>query len=190
MPAETNFLQFNPGAVNQETDAEYSGDDLRSGGIPVDAILPSPLLNKAWFQPSTMVAALAEAMVAAGLSPMDSNLATLIATLQTYFQSIGSTPKGQFVAFSATPVFDASLGSTFEMTLNGNVSSSSLINFAPYQVLTFIIHQNSTAGWSFAWPSIVQGAGMVDPGVFTSVQRFIVNGAGTAANPLTPLTVS
>src|SRR5208282_5385292 len=71
MPGATNFVQFNPTAANQETDANYATDTQRSGGVALDAIIPSATLNKEQYQSSTMVAALALSLVNKAFSPVD-----------------------------------------------------------------------------------------------------------------------
>jgi len=69
----SNFLVFNPGALNQESDSTYNGDSLRAGGIVLNAILPHVLLNKLFYQNSIMTASLAGAMAGKGYSPNDGN---------------------------------------------------------------------------------------------------------------------
>jgi hypothetical protein len=81
MPGSSNFLQHNPTEANQESDGTYSIEVLRTGGIPVDAILPSAWLNKIWYQCTTMVAALAQMMAAKGFVISDANLNTLAGVL-------------------------------------------------------------------------------------------------------------
>ena len=77
MSGSSNFQQFNPGSVNQESDSAYTSDALRSGGITTDAIFASALANKLFYQLSTFVAAFAAALAAQGLVVSDANLATL-----------------------------------------------------------------------------------------------------------------
>jgi hypothetical protein len=65
------------------------------------------------------------------------------------------------VAYSATPVFDASLGNTQEITLTGNVTSSTL-GTAPAVgeviQLNFIICQDGAGSHTFVWPTQIHGA--------------------------------
>jgi hypothetical protein len=83
----TNFVVFNPGCANQESDATYASDATRTGGYATDQIVPSPLLNKATYQPSIGITALMQSLVAKGYSPNDgsaapaSALANLVAVL-------------------------------------------------------------------------------------------------------------
>jgi hypothetical protein len=57
------------------------------------------------------------------------------------------------LTFSATPVFDCSLGSVQKLTLTGNVTSSSLANCQAGQLVTFEICQDATGGRTFANPA-------------------------------------
>jgi len=61
------------------------------------------------------------------------------------------------VAFSATPIFDASTASTFKLTLTGNVTSSTLTNAVAGEPLAFEICQDATGGRTFVPPANVQG---------------------------------
>ena len=77
----SNFIQWNPGAVNQENDATYEADTMRSGGATVGVPMPSPLANKLFYQLSTLAAALAGAMADKGYTVSDANLAALQAVM-------------------------------------------------------------------------------------------------------------
>jgi hypothetical protein len=89
------------------------------------------------------------------------------------------------VTFSATPTFDASLGNTQEITLSGNVTSSALANAAAGEKLNFVICQNATGGYTFAWPGQMHGAMTVGATASKcSAQSFIYD--GTNAYALTP----
>jgi hypothetical protein len=57
------------------------------------------------------------------------------------------------LTFSATPIFDCSLGSVQKLTLTGNVTSSSLANCQAGQLVTFEICQDPTGGRTFANPA-------------------------------------
>lgn len=189
--ASTNYLQWNPGSANQESDATYLADSLRSGGATVNAIFGSALANKVLYQASTMATAIANAMVAHGVNASDASLSTLTTNFVLFLQQIvASFTALVVVAFSATPVFDASQGSSFAITLTGNVTGSTLTNLIHGQIITFIIHQDGTGTHTFVWPTNVATPGTVDPTASeTSTQSFIVDDTGTA-RPLTLLTVS
>jgi hypothetical protein len=86
------------------------------------------------------------------------------------------------VAFSASPTFDANLGNTHEITLTGNVTSSTLSNAGAGQKLNFIICQDSTGGRTFAWPANVKGAMTIGSTASKcSAQSFIFDGTNAYA---------
>ncbi len=88
----------------------------------------------------------------------------------------------------ASATFDAGLGNTFELTLTGNVTSSSLINVQPGQWLAFIICQGGAGGpWTFAWPSNIFGGGTIGSvGGNCSTQAFYASGSNAwAVGPMT-----
>jgi hypothetical protein len=63
------------------------------------------------------------------------------------------------VTFSSTPVFPYSNGvNTFEITLTGNVSSSSVSGAVAGQIANFIICQDGTGSRTFTFPSSFHGA--------------------------------
>lgn len=81
------------------------------------------------------------------------------------------------VAFSATPTFNAGASDTFEITLTGNVTSSTLSNPGAGEHLTFTICQDATGGRTFAWPSGFRGQGTIGSTASTcSTQRFWYDG--------------
>lgn len=57
------------------------------------------------------------------------------------------------VSFSATPTFDASVADIFDITLTGNVTSSTISNPVTAKTITFIIRQDATGGRTFAFPA-------------------------------------
>jgi hypothetical protein len=63
---------------------------------------------------------------------------------------------GTPVNFSATPVFDLSLGTTQFIRLTGNVTSSTVINPTNGQVYTFVIEQDGMGDRAFVWPTQFQ----------------------------------
>lgn len=86
------------------------------------------------------------------------------------------------VPYASNPNFNCALVTgpvTFDITLTGNVSSSTLSGSYPGQIVTFILRQNVTGNWTFAWPSNVN-----DPGIINSmassktVQMFIADASG------------
>ena len=93
------------------------------------------------------------------------------------------------VPFSSTPVFlgQSSPIITFEMTLTGAVTSSSLSNLVVGQLVTFIIHQDATGSHPFTFPAAAVNSGIVNPAAnSTSVQTFVFN--VTKLTPTGPMT--
>jgi hypothetical protein len=182
----SNFQQWGPVLTNIEDDAAYTADTQRANGAPLDATFPSDLANKLYMQCSVMVAAIGQFIANQGFAASDANLANLVIALTAALRALyGSI---NVVAFSATPVFDLSKALIQEITLTGNVTSSTATN-VPTGLVTFIIHQDGTGGWTFAWPAAIPGS-LVDPTVSaTSVQSFIVDHAGNF-HPFTAMTSS
>jgi hypothetical protein len=88
------------------------------------------------------------------------------------------------VTFSATPAFNAGLAAlqTFTMTLTANVTSSTITNATAGQILTFVITQNATGGWTFAWPTNSKGASAIGSNASeVSVQSFVYDGTNWRA---------
>jgi len=101
----------------------------------------------------------------------------------------GLIPQGLVaVAFGSNPIFNASLGLEFKLTLTGNVASSSFINGANGpSLIAFRIVQDSTGGWTFAWPSNVRNGGEINPSANAiSMQLFAVDidGSLDAVGPM------
>ena len=104
MAGTNNFLQFNPGQLNQANDASYTDSTYRSGGIPsVPAAAPSTIHNKLYYQVSTMVVALAQMLANRDKNVSDASLSDLISILDsladkaTVLALAGGTMTGQIV---------------------------------------------------------------------------------------------
>ena len=111
---------------------------------------------------------------------VDSN-GMITAPWQKYWATlyVRSSLSGVSISFSSTPSFDASVASTFDMTLTGNVTSSTLINTSTGQIITFILAQDSTGGRTFAWPSNVNNATDVSSSANSvTIQSFIARSNG------------
>jgi len=80
MAGSTNFLQWDSGKANIETDVQYNADTMRSGGA-VSGVFPSPLANKLFYQLATMVAALGQMLSNKGYTISDSDFNALVAAL-------------------------------------------------------------------------------------------------------------
>lgn len=82
------------------------------------------------------------------------------------------------VTFSATPAFAFGSGATtFEITLTGNVTSSTVSAAAAGQGATFIICQDATGSRTFAWPAGFKGTMTIGSTASKcSVQNFVYDG--------------
>lgn len=106
---------------------------------------------------------------------MNANLDILDALADVQYRS-------SVLTFSATPEFNGQLriGTiVFELTLTGNVTSSTAPNVVPGQTITFIIAQDGAGGHAFVWPTNVKNATTpsTDPNS-VSIQSFIVRSDG------------
>jgi hypothetical protein len=83
------------------------------------------------------------------------------------------------VAFSSTPVFAFGNGvNTFEITLTGNVSSSTVSGAVAGQTGNFIICQDGTGSRTFAWPASFHGTLTISPTASKcNAQSFVYDGA-------------
>jgi len=192
----TNFQQWNPSSINQESDSQYTSDALRSGGATTDAILPSPTANKAFYQWSTFVAAMATSLSNKGYVVDDTNFATLVsvlANIRTNADIIGGIAT---VSYATSVVFPAGTAPAFYLDLTGNVSSSSITGSYAGQVLTFVIQQDSTGGRTMTWPvtsPVLNGIGTISPLANSiSIQSFIVlpGGGIWATGPMVVITAA
>lgn len=155
MAGTTNFQQFNPGAANQETDAQYTADSQRSGGTINGQIFNDKLANKLFYQLSTWITAQANSMANKGYSPMDTDVNTLEGVLANIVTFADLKPNMVTVPFSSNPVFDASSSNGFRIDLAGNVTSSTLTGSTVGQIVTFYIVSGNPGNYTFAWPSNV-----------------------------------
>lgn len=187
--ATTEYLPVaTGGGANVDSQAAFNGAGYQTNGFSA-GIARSAQMNKIWRQASMVAAALTQTVAdITGINIADDGvLATLITNLKKALR--GGSNALVAVAFSATPTFDASLGNIFEITLTGNVTSSTLSNAVAGANYTFIIHQDGTGSRTFVPPASVPLA-TIDPGSnAVSVQKFIT-GAGPVLYPLGGLTGS
>jgi hypothetical protein len=179
--ATTNFLQWNPGQANQESDSDYNADSQRSGGAVDNTPLPAPLGNKAFYQWSTFVAAFCQMMAAKGYSTSDADITTLQAVLANIVTEADGLPAITPLAYSPTPAFNAAASNGFQMTLTGNVTSSTVAGVTPGQLLAFYFVQDAIGGRTVAWPVSFAGAPQPDPAPnAVSVILFRADAAGNS----------
>ena len=97
---------------------------LRTGGIQLNNLLPSVMLNKLFYQQSTMNAALAQMLVAKGYSPMDTSVTALAAVLANILTNADTQPLVAEVTFSASAVFNRASAHVFPDVGNGQYNFS------------------------------------------------------------------
>lgn len=135
-----------------ENDAAYAADSLTATGLPTGAIVPSVWINKTMYQASMFYSAFALMLTQKGYSPNDTNqnqLATVLGNILTRFDIPAPIIR---IPYASSVVFDASVSTGFDLTLNGDVVASSLINTQPGQTLIFCIAQDATGGHNFIPP--------------------------------------
>ena len=156
--ATTNFEQWNPSSLNQETDAEYLADTQRLGGVTTGSLAPSATMNKFYYQASTFIAAFGQMLASKGYTNSDSSVATLASVLANVVTDSDLATNIISVAYSPTPAFNASSNNGFQMTLSGNITASSITGVTPGQLLAFYFVQDSVGGRTVSWPSSFVGA--------------------------------
>ena len=159
------FLQWNPNETNQETDAQYLADSQRASGAVNDTPLPAPLGNKAFYQWSTFCAAFGQMMAnKPGAYVLDdSSESALAAVLANILTESDTEPNIISVTYSPTPVFNAANSNGFQMTLSGNITSSTISGVTAGQLIAFYFAQDSVGGRTVSWPSSFVGTLQPDP---------------------------
>ena len=192
MSLEVDYLPVATGAGNNaDSQANFQGSSYQELGF-VNGIAQPYQANKIMRQ-SSMIAAAVANFISNELNINvldDGNLATLITNLTAAIVAAakGGTTGIVSVPFSATPVFDASQGTKFEIVLTGAVTSSMLINVTPGQRLEFIVKQDGTGGHPFAPPANLPMAQISTAASKTNIQAFLVD-SGSNVYVDTPLTV-
>lgn len=185
MSLEVDYLPVAAaGGANVDSQANFVGSGYQLDGFTVGTANPQQA-NKIWRQASMMAAAVAN-FIANTLNINvldDGNIANLITNFTNAVTAACRNAMNVVVtvAYSATPVFDASHGNTFEIVLTGNVTSSTVINLVPGQGLRFIVKQDATGGHAFPQPTVPATAGTVPLAAIDTaaskinIQRFIVD---------------
>lgn len=175
-------VDYEPVAVasgaNVDSQANFSGSGYQQKGFQ-SGLSQSKQANKVWRQASMVGACIANFISQVlNINVLDDgNLANLIFQFRSAIRVAADNILN--VAFSATPVFDASLSNSFYLILSGNVTSSTIVNQYPGQRITFVIQQDGSGGHTFVWPGNVLGA-TLDGSVFAAnIQQFITLGDGT-----------
>lgn len=175
MAGTNDFVQHNPTEANQEPNSTFAADSLTTGGIGVDAIMPSPWMNARWYQDSTVAGALMQMLANKGYNVSVANLATLISVFANILTDADVLPPLTSVGYSPTPAFNAAASNGFDIVLGGNVTSSTLTGQNIGQILTFVVTQTSGGGATFVPPTNVNGWLPINPAANSvTVQQFIV----------------
>jgi hypothetical protein len=97
----------------------------------------------------------------------------------------GASTQTTPVAYSTAPTFtDTSQNQLFTFTLNGNAAALplSVVGVTPPGLITFQITENSTGGYTFAWPpNVIGGAPINISANVVTTQEFIWNGTNATA---------
>jgi hypothetical protein len=174
----SNFLQFNPNLANQETDAEYAADSMRSGGAQLDSVPASDMFNKFGYQTTTFIAAMAQALANKGYTIQDASLSVLTSTLAAVLTEADLNIGLQNFSYTASPAWNALRNATFEMVLTGNVTAPTISGQVAGQRLIFIWHQSTAGGNTILYPSNFYGWSQISSVASSiNVQEFIVSSA-------------
>jgi len=174
--ATTNFLIFDPGYANAENDTAYLGDASRAGGLDVNAILTSSLLNKVLIQLSQMVSAIAVMLQNKGFSTSDSNFSALVSALSNIVTTADAKAGILGMVYSPTANFNMSLNAAFTMTLTGNLTSPTFSGFVPGTTVTFAWQQDAVGGRTVTYGGSFYTPGPAQPDptpLAVSLQSFI-----------------
>ncbi|MFP5276994.1 MAG: hypothetical protein ACLGPM_07755 [Acidobacteriota bacterium] len=177
--------------ANVDSQANFNGSGYQQDGFASGIAQPYQA-NKIWRQSSMIGAAVANfvsQLLAVDVLD-DGDLTNLISNFTAAVKKAALEEMCEVVTvpFSATPVFDASQGSTFEMVLSASVTASSITNATPGQRLKIVLTEDATGGHTFVgptakFPNIDTAASKIN------VQNIYIDAAGT---PLIdgPLTVN
>lgn len=164
--------------ANVDSQANFEASGYQVVGFTA-GLSKSAQFNKVWRQASMIGNAVATFISnTLGISVLDDgNSTNLIANLT---EAIAASASGIVnsivpVTYSPTPVFDASQGTTFEITLSGPVSSSTIINVLPGQRIKFIVKQDATGNHPFVAPTSLPMSPIGLGASTTSMQNFFVD---------------
>ncbi len=88
MTGSSNFVVFNPGLANSQTDVQFQADGSVTGGLAAGIANPQ-MHNKLFHQASIMVAAIAEFIKDAGGAASDADLTALKGALVAALSTVG-----------------------------------------------------------------------------------------------------
>ena len=144
MSGSSNFIQWNNTGANQVGDSAYA--TAAGTGCQTDSIFASNVANKIFYQVSTFITALANALANQGLTLSDSNLTTLTAVLTNIVVSgVGSNPTLGNVTCNTLDV--ASITSSTGIECYGGIQSGETgVTQGLYAITdsSFVIHNGYT----------------------------------------------
>jgi hypothetical protein len=157
MSGQTNFIQVNETAANQYTDSTYDTYPLITGGITVNATLPSPYLNKKDYQFSTMIAALAAMLANKGFTtsdgspsanPVTPSPSTAVSALASVLANILTT------ADYASIISNVFAGAAYSETANGYLKLPAVLGGLVIQWAkgTGVVPYPRPSGQTLSWP--------------------------------------
>jgi hypothetical protein len=182
--------------ANVDSQAAFAGSGYQTLGFTSGVAL-SRQINKCLRQSSMVGAAVANFIAnELGINVLDDgNIANLITNLTNAIASLaasGSAPKMVVVPFSATPVFACASANpvvvNFEITLTGNVTSSTITGLTAGQRVTFHVLQDGAGGHTFVPPVNVPMDAIDTTANQVNTQMFSVLAGGSLV-AITPMTV-
>lgn len=142
--------------ANVDSQVDFNESGYQVVGFTA-GLAKSAQCNKVWRQSSMIGNAVATFIAnTLGINVLDDgNSANLIANLTSAISASASGIVNGIieVPFSATPVFNAALGSSFEIGLTGSVTSSTIENLVPGQRIKIIVVQDATGNHPFVPPT-------------------------------------
>jgi hypothetical protein len=182
--------QWNPNQNNQENDAQYTADSMRTNGASNPSVFDSSLANKLFYQCSTYLSALFSAFASKGYDSSDSDFATLTAQCANFLTKADLLGGLQVVAYAASVAFDASKNNGFKVVLGGSISFTVTGQTVGQRItLIFTMPAGGGAGWTITYPANVIGGVPVTDANANNVQEFIVDD-NLVLRPLSGMTVS
>lgn len=161
--ATTNVQQWNPTAVNQETDTEYTADSQRVGGATDPSLFDATLANKLFYQLTTYMDALFTAFANKGFTTSDSNLSTLTAQCANFLTTTDLLPAVQVVPYAATLTLNAATANGFYIKAMSGALAFTFTGLSSGQVVAMYYQQDGSGGRAVTYPSNMVGAAQPDP---------------------------
>jgi hypothetical protein len=187
--AISNFIQWNPTAANQESDAAYLADSQRAGGAATPSLFAATLGNKLFYQLSTCVTALNKMLANKGFNVSDVDVNVLAAQYGNLLTTADMRAGLIAVPYASTLAFDCTKSNGFHVTLTGDLTFT-LTGPSVGQQIVLAFTQDSTGNHAVNWPGVVRAQGTLMPNSgYTSTQAFVVLD-NNQLYPIGPMTVA